>query len=45
VKLEIWPRMPHVWQLFARVMPEAREAIAHIGTFVQRELGSAAQKP
>jgi monoterpene epsilon-lactone hydrolase len=44
VELEIWPRMPHVWQLFARVMPEAREAVAHIGAFVQRQMGSAAQK-
>jgi epsilon-lactone hydrolase len=34
VELEIWPRMPHVWHLFAPVMPEARRAIARIGTFV-----------
>jgi acetyl esterase/lipase len=34
VELEIWPRMPHVWQLFAPVMPEARQAIGRIGTFV-----------
>src|SRR5262245_31536089 len=26
VELEIWPRMPHVWHLFAPVMPEARHA-------------------
>jgi epsilon-lactone hydrolase len=36
VALEIWPRMPHVWQLFAEVMPEARRAIAGIGAFVRR---------
>ena len=24
VELEVWPRMPHVWQVWARVMPEAR---------------------
>jgi epsilon-lactone hydrolase len=35
VALEIWPRMPHVWQLFAEVMPEARRAIAGIGRFVR----------
>jgi epsilon-lactone hydrolase len=35
VALEIWPRMPHVWQLFAEVMPEARRAIADIGRFVR----------
>ena len=36
VELEIWPRMPHVWHLFASVMPEARRAIARIGFFVAR---------
>src|SRR5215472_15738897 len=34
VELEIWPRMPHVWHLFALVMPEARHAIERIGAFV-----------
>jgi monoterpene epsilon-lactone hydrolase len=38
VELEIWPRMPHVWHLFAPVMPEARQAIEHIGTFLQNRL-------
>jgi epsilon-lactone hydrolase len=35
VALEIWPRMPHVWHLFATVMPEARRAIARVGWFVR----------
>jgi len=26
--------MTHVWQLFANVLPEARQAIEHIGTFI-----------
>jgi epsilon-lactone hydrolase len=34
VALEIWPRMPHVWHLFASIVPEARRAIARIGSFV-----------
>ena len=34
IELEIWPRMPHVWHLFAPVMPEARQAIKRIGEFV-----------
>jgi acetyl esterase/lipase len=38
VELEIWPRMPHVWHLFATVMPEARQAIARIGEFLQSRL-------
>jgi len=38
VELEIWPRMPHVWHLFAPMMPEARQAIERIGTFLQSRL-------
>jgi epsilon-lactone hydrolase len=35
VALEVWPRMPHVWHLFATVMPEARRAIARVGAFTR----------
>jgi monoterpene epsilon-lactone hydrolase len=35
VELEIWPRMPHVWHMFARILPEARDAIERIGIFLQ----------
>ena len=38
VDLEIWPRMLHVFQLYARVLPEGRRAIERIGAFVEREL-------
>ena len=38
VELEIWPRMPHTWQVWARVLPEARAAIARIGAFVQSKM-------
>lgn len=37
VTLEIWPRMPHAWHLFAAVLPEARRAIAGIGAFVRQQ--------
>jgi epsilon-lactone hydrolase len=37
-ELEIWPRMPHVWHLFAPLLPEACRAIERIGAFVRREL-------
>lgn len=40
VDLEIWPRMPHVWQVFASMMPEARRAIERIGIFLEREMSS-----
>jgi len=39
VEIELWPRMFHVWQMFARIVPEARAAIAHIGAFLQARLG------
>jgi acetyl esterase/lipase len=38
VEIEIADRLPHVWHVFARVMPEARAAIARIGAFVQRHV-------
>jgi epsilon-lactone hydrolase len=38
VEIEIWPRMPHVWQLYARVLPEGRRAIERIGAFVRTEI-------
>lgn len=38
VVLHVWPRMFHGWQLFAPILPEARDAIEDIGEFVQRTL-------
>lgn len=35
-ELEVWPRMPHVWQVHARLVPEARQAVKRIGDFVLR---------
>jgi epsilon-lactone hydrolase len=37
-ELEVWPRMFHVWHTFARILPEARVAIARIGAFLQAKL-------
>ena len=34
-RLEIWPRMPHVFQLFVPVLPEAHRAIANVGEFIE----------
>ena len=34
VELEIWPRMPHAWHLWARIIPEAHTAIERVGAFV-----------
>ena len=38
VELEIGEGLPHAWQVWARIMPEARAAIARIGAFVQSEM-------
>jgi acetyl esterase/lipase len=38
VRLEIWPRMPHVWHLFAPLVPEARRAIRRVGGFLRERL-------
>ena len=39
-ELEVWPHMPHVWQAYTPVLPEARAAVADIGDFVRRILGT-----
>ncbi len=38
VDIEIWPRMPHAWHLYARILPEGRKAIENAGRFVQNML-------
>jgi monoterpene epsilon-lactone hydrolase len=37
VKLEVWPEMIHVWQLFASFLPEGQEAIEGIGKFIHEQ--------
>ena len=44
VEIEVWPRMPHVWQMYARVVPEARQAVERIGAFLRKELGIASSE-
>ena len=38
VELQVWPQMPHTWQLLAPVLPEAREAIDEVARFFARHL-------
>jgi monoterpene epsilon-lactone hydrolase len=38
VELQIWDRMIHVWQLFAPVLSEGREAIDKAGAFISRKI-------
>jgi acetyl esterase/lipase len=38
VDLQVWPRMPHAFQLLVPVMPEAQAAVAEIARFARRVL-------
>ena len=38
VAIEVWPRMPHAWHLYARILPEGRDAVQQIGTFLRSKL-------
>lgn len=37
VELEVWPSLPHAWQVFAH-LPEARSALTHVGRFFRQHL-------
>ncbi len=41
VTLEVWEGMQHEWHFAAKFLPEARQAIDHIGQFMQDQLGKA----
>jgi acetyl esterase/lipase len=36
VEVEVWDDMPHVWHHFAPILPEARQAIEHIGEYIRK---------
>jgi len=37
--IEVWPKVFHVWQVTADILPEGRAAIAKIAAFITRRLG------
>jgi len=39
VVCKVWPGVPHVWQNFAPMMPEARAAVAEAATFIAARMG------
>lgn len=41
--LQIWPGVPHDWQLFAPILPEARAALRDASAFVQARLALTAR--
>jgi epsilon-lactone hydrolase len=38
VELQVWPGMIHDFQMWARILPDARKAIAAIGRFVEKQV-------
>jgi acetyl esterase/lipase len=38
VEIDVWPGMVHAWPTLARILPEARAAVARIGAFVDSKL-------
>jgi len=38
VEFRLWPRVPHVWQFFAGVMPEAAESLWLVSQFVKQHV-------
>ncbi len=41
VELALWDDVPHVWQMWWRVLPEARESLAGVARFIDARLGAA----
>jgi epsilon-lactone hydrolase len=39
VTLQVWNDMPHVWPLFAPLLPEGQQAIERIGEFMRAHTG------
>jgi monoterpene epsilon-lactone hydrolase len=39
--LRIWPPLPHVWQIFAPILPEGRAALREAACFVRMRLAAA----
>jgi acetyl esterase/lipase len=44
VELRLWRRVPHVWQFFPAVLPEAAESLRDAGHFIERNCRSCAPK-
>jgi epsilon-lactone hydrolase len=45
VEFDVWPKMPHVWQIFAPFIPEARKALDLAAGFVNRVTSARADQP
>jgi acetyl esterase/lipase len=38
VTLQVWRGLPHVWQMFAPILPEGRAALHSAAAFIQARL-------
>jgi acetyl esterase/lipase len=38
VEIKTWPVVPHVWQMVHRLLPEARESLRLVDTFLRKHL-------
>jgi monoterpene epsilon-lactone hydrolase len=45
VECEIWPEMPHAWQIFAPFIPEACKALDNAAAFVNEATSTRANQP
>lgn len=45
VQLQVWPTVPHVWQLFHRVVPEGRQSLDAAIDFLRAHLPSSRAAP
>ncbi|HEV3424998.1 MAG TPA: alpha/beta hydrolase [Paraburkholderia sp.] len=45
VELQVWPKMPHVWQIFAPFIPEARRALDGAAGFVREVTATRTGQP
>jgi acetyl esterase/lipase len=45
VELQVWPDMPHVWQIFTPFIPEGRRALDGAAGFVREVTGPRSAQP
>jgi epsilon-lactone hydrolase len=45
VRVEVYPRMWHVWHLYYATLPQATRALEDIAQFLKSKIGSLASQP
>jgi hypothetical protein len=38
VVLSVWPVVPHVWQIFNRIVPEGRQSLGQMAEFLRQRV-------